>query len=59
LRKKIIKKKQKTPLWFRKIIEKKQKPSKEDMQKMKKYFKSLGKSDKEAEHIIKKIIEAK
>ena len=59
LRIKIIKKKQKTPAWFRKIIEKKQKPSKEDMQKMKKYFKSLGKSDEEAEHIIKKIIEAK
>ena len=59
LRTKIIKKKQKTPLWFRKIIEKKQKPSKEDIQKMKKYFKSLGKSNEEAEHIIKKIIEAK
>jgi len=59
LRTKIIKKKQKTPGWFRKIIKGKQKPSKEEIQKMKTYFKSLGKDEEETKHIIKKIIETK
>ena len=59
LRIKIIKRKQKAPNWFRRIVEKKVKISKEDIQKMKEYFKSLGKSDTEAEHIIRKIIEIK
>jgi len=57
LRIKTIKKKQKTPPWFRKIIERKQKPSKEEILKMRTYLKSIGKSEEEAEYIIKRIIE--
>nr|MDO8045861.1 hypothetical protein [Candidatus Baldrarchaeota archaeon] len=59
LRIKMIKKKQKTPSWFRKIIERKQRPSKEAIQKMRTYLKSTGKSEEEAEYIIKRIIETK